>query len=201
MGIQARNESRDAEIHVCARRSGEEVDESRVLQHEAEQGRCDHKVSHTRSTQERLCDDGIETRLKQNREVTEQRESETKRKRVRRSQSAEMKEKRRHQQERGAGSHVTDSDCRSLRPGNIGQRRCIPGRGAFLSPWSFVRLVHLSLTRTFHHRPRGLCTVVEGRHQLHGNLRFCGGCAGCGDCGGCLGRCLMCVYVRSTCVQ
>ena len=39
MGIQARtgkNETRDAEIHVSARRSGEEVDESRIHQHEAE---------------------------------------------------------------------------------------------------------------------------------------------------------------------
>ena len=39
----------------------------------------DDKVSHIRSTQERLCDDSIETRLKQKREVTEQREEETKR--------------------------------------------------------------------------------------------------------------------------
>ena len=49
MGIQARagkNETRDAEIHVCARRSGEEVDESRIHQHEAEQRRVDDKVSH-----------------------------------------------------------------------------------------------------------------------------------------------------------
>ena len=37
------------------------------------------KVSHIRSTQERLCDDRIDTRFKQNREVTEQRENETKR--------------------------------------------------------------------------------------------------------------------------
>ena len=39
MGIQERtgkNETRDAEIHVCARRSGEEVDESRIHQYEAE---------------------------------------------------------------------------------------------------------------------------------------------------------------------
>ena len=36
MGIEARtgkSETRDAEIHVCARRSGEEVDESRIHQH------------------------------------------------------------------------------------------------------------------------------------------------------------------------
>ena len=37
---------RDAEIHVRARRSGEEVDESRIHQHEAEQSRFDDKVSH-----------------------------------------------------------------------------------------------------------------------------------------------------------
>ena len=47
-----------------------------------------------------MCDDGIETRLKQNREVTEQRESEMKRKRVRRSQSAEMKEQCEHEVEK-----------------------------------------------------------------------------------------------------
>ena len=48
MGIQERtgkHETRDAEIHVCGRRSGEEVDESRKDQHEAEQSRCDDKVS------------------------------------------------------------------------------------------------------------------------------------------------------------
>ena len=48
-------------------------------EHEAEQSRFDDKVSHIRSTQKRLCDDRIETRLKQNREVTEQREDATKR--------------------------------------------------------------------------------------------------------------------------
>ena len=37
---------RDAEIHVCARRSGEEVDESRTHLREAEQSRFDDKVSH-----------------------------------------------------------------------------------------------------------------------------------------------------------
>ena len=55
-----------------ARRRGEEVDE-------AEQTRFDDKVSHIRGTHKRLCDERIETRLKQNREVTEQREDETKR--------------------------------------------------------------------------------------------------------------------------
>ena len=48
MGIQARtgkNEKRDVETHVCARRSGEKVDESRT-HHEAEQSRFDDKVSH-----------------------------------------------------------------------------------------------------------------------------------------------------------
>ena len=82
MGIQERtgkNETRDAEIHTRARRSGEVVDESCIHQHEAEQSRFDDQVSHIRSTQERLFDDGIETRLKQNRKVTEQRESEMKR--------------------------------------------------------------------------------------------------------------------------
>ena len=46
MGIQERtgkNETRDAEIHVCARRSGEEVDESRIHQYETE---LMTKVSH-----------------------------------------------------------------------------------------------------------------------------------------------------------
>ena len=47
-----------------------------------------------------LVQDGIETRLKQNREVTEQRESEMKRKSVRRSQSAEMKEQCGHEVEK-----------------------------------------------------------------------------------------------------
>ena len=46
---------------------------------------------HIRSTQERLCDDRIETRLKQNQEVKEQDEDETKRSNARRSQSAVMK--------------------------------------------------------------------------------------------------------------
>ena len=44
MGIQERtgkNELRDAEIHACGRR-----DESRIDQHETEQSRFDHKVSH-----------------------------------------------------------------------------------------------------------------------------------------------------------
>ena len=48
MGIRERtgkNDTRDAEVHVCARRSGEEVDESRIHQHEAEQSRFDDKVS------------------------------------------------------------------------------------------------------------------------------------------------------------
>ena len=89
------NETCDAEVHVCARRSGEEVDKSCIHKHKAEQSRFDDKVPHIRRTQERLCDDRIETRLKQNREVTEQREGETKRRNVRRSQSAVMKKKRR----------------------------------------------------------------------------------------------------------
>ena len=63
--------------------------------HEAEQGRFDDKVSHIRSTQERLCEDRIETRLKQDREVTEQREDETKRgKREKKSISSDEKEVR-----------------------------------------------------------------------------------------------------------
>ena len=76
MGIQERtwkNESCDAEVHVCARCCGE-VDKSCIHQHEAKQSRFDDKVSHIRSTQERLCDDRIETRLKQNIEVKIQRE-------------------------------------------------------------------------------------------------------------------------------
>ena len=52
-----------------------------------------HKVSHIRSTQERLCDERIETRLKQNQEVKEQREDETKRSNAKGSQSAVMKKK------------------------------------------------------------------------------------------------------------
>ena len=51
------------------------------------------KCPHIRSTQERLCDDRIETRLKQNQEVKEQYEDETKRSNARRSQSAVMKKK------------------------------------------------------------------------------------------------------------
>ena len=98
MGIQERtwkNETRDAEVHVCARRSGEEVDESCIHQHEAEQSRFDDKVSHIRSTQEMLCDDRIETRWKQNREVTEQRADETKRgKREKKSISNDEEEMR-----------------------------------------------------------------------------------------------------------
>ena len=98
MGIQERtwkNETRDAEVHVCARRSGEEVDESCLHQHEAEQSRFDDKMSHIRSTQERLCDDRTETRLKQNQEVTEQCEDETKRgKREKRSISSDEEEMR-----------------------------------------------------------------------------------------------------------
>ena len=77
MGIQERtwkNETCDAGVHVCARRSGEEVDKSCIHQHEAEQSRSDDKVSHILSTQERLCDDRIETRLEQNQEVKMQRE-------------------------------------------------------------------------------------------------------------------------------
>ena len=49
MGIQTRfgtNETCHVEVHVCARRGGEEVDESRILQYEAEQSRFDDKVSH-----------------------------------------------------------------------------------------------------------------------------------------------------------
>ena len=77
MGIQERtwkNEACDAEVHVWARCCGEEVDKSCIHQHEAKQSRSDDKVSHIRSTQERLRDDGIETRLKQNKEVKMQRE-------------------------------------------------------------------------------------------------------------------------------
>ena len=51
------------------------------------------KCHHTRSTQEVLYDDRIETRLKQNRGVTEQREDETKKRNVKRSQSPVMKKK------------------------------------------------------------------------------------------------------------
>ena len=96
MGIQERtwkNETCDAEVHVCARRSGEEVDKSCIHQHKAEQSRSDDEVSHIRSTQERLCDDRTETRLKQNQEVKEQHEDETRRSNARGSQSAVMKKK------------------------------------------------------------------------------------------------------------
>ena len=61
-------------MHVCASCGGEEVDKSCIRQHEAEQSRSDDKASHIRSTQERLCDDRIETRLKLNHEVKVQRE-------------------------------------------------------------------------------------------------------------------------------
>ena len=54
-------------------------------------------MSHIRSTQERLCDDKIETRLKQNQEVKEQCEDQTKKSNARRSQSAVMKKKREHE--------------------------------------------------------------------------------------------------------
>ena len=71
------------------------VDESCLHQHEAEQSRFDDKMSHIRSTQERLCDDRTETRLKQNQEVTEQCEDETKRgKREKRSISSDEEEMR-----------------------------------------------------------------------------------------------------------
>ena len=84
-----------AEVHVGARRSGEEVDESCAHQHKAEQSRFNDKMSHIRSTQERLCDDRIETRLKQNRQVTEQCEDEIKRgKREKRSISSDEEEMR-----------------------------------------------------------------------------------------------------------
>ena len=72
MGIQERtwkNETCDAEVHVCARRCREEVDKSCIHWHEAEQSRSDDKMSHIRSTQETLYGDRIETRLKQNKEV------------------------------------------------------------------------------------------------------------------------------------
>ena len=96
MGIQERtwkNETCDAEVYVCARCCREEVDTSCIHQHEAEQSRSGDKVSHIRSTQERLCDDRIETRLKQNQEVKEQHEDETKKSNARGSQSAVMKKK------------------------------------------------------------------------------------------------------------
>ena len=69
----------------------EKIDVSCIHLHEAEQqSRFDDKLSHIRSTQERLCGDKIETRLKQNREVKEQREDETKRgKREKRSISSD----------------------------------------------------------------------------------------------------------------
>ena len=55
-------------------------------------------MSHIRSTQERLCDERIKTRLKQNQEVKEQREDETKRSNARRrsisSDEEEMKTRR-----------------------------------------------------------------------------------------------------------
>ena len=100
MGIQERtwkNQTCDAEVHVCARCCGEEVDKSCIHQHETEQSRSDDKMSHIRSTQERLCDDKIETRLKQNQEVKEQCEDQTKKSNARRSQSAVMKKKSEHE--------------------------------------------------------------------------------------------------------
>ena len=36
-----------------------------------------------------------------------------------------------------------------------------------LSPWSFVHLVHPTLTRLLRHRPRPVCAVRESRRQLH----------------------------------
>ena len=58
-------------------------------QHKADlMTKCHTSEAHKK---ERLCDDGIETRLKQNREVTKQCENETKRKSVRRSQSEVMR--------------------------------------------------------------------------------------------------------------
>ena len=77
MDIQERTwkkEACDAEVRVCARCCGKEVEKSCIHQHEAEQSKSDDKVSHIRSTQERLRDDRIETRLKQNKEVKMQRE-------------------------------------------------------------------------------------------------------------------------------
>ena len=93
VSLQKHGHPCDAEVHVCARRSEEEVDKSCIHQHKAEQSRSDDKVSHIRSKQKRLCDDRIETRLKQNQEVKEQCEDETKRSNARRSQSAVMKKK------------------------------------------------------------------------------------------------------------
>ena len=52
----------------------EEVGKSCIHQHEAEQSRSDDKVSHIRSTQERVRDDRIETRLKQNKKAKMKRE-------------------------------------------------------------------------------------------------------------------------------
>ena len=40
-------------------------------------------------------------------------------------------------------------------------------RRSLQSPWRIVLLVDLLLSRPSHHRPRGLCTLVEGRRQLH----------------------------------
>ena len=77
MGIQERtwkNETCDAEVHVCARCCGEEVDKSGIHQNKAKKSRSDDKVSHIRSTQERLHDNRIGTRLNQNKEVKMQRE-------------------------------------------------------------------------------------------------------------------------------
>ena len=77
MGIQERtwkNETWDAEVHVCATRCREDVDKSCIHQHKAEQSRSADKVSHIRSTQERLCDDKIKTCLKKNKGVKMQRE-------------------------------------------------------------------------------------------------------------------------------
>ena len=56
MGIQERtwkNETCDAEVHVCARCCGEEVDKSCIHQHKTEQSRSDDKiVTHLKHTRE-----------------------------------------------------------------------------------------------------------------------------------------------------
>ena len=62
-------------------------------------------------------------------------------------------------QDKAASTHCGPGSSRA--PGRV------LGRRSLLSPWRVVRLVDVLLSRPFHHRPRGLCTVVEGRRQLH----------------------------------
>ena len=59
-------------------------------------------------------------------------------------------------------------DCvQQLRLGILQDSRPRPRCILLLSPWGGVRVLSLHLSWLLHHRPRGLCTVVEGGRQFH----------------------------------